>query len=129
MARSNSTLSGCFEPRFASGLLTFLLVQPMLRKRTRLKRSNAEKRRTMQEPREICSPALVLPDIRLAATALDWLPSAKFEHFLSDRRYQTRHCPQPGLLPQPGPHPQPYRVLPRHLLRFENSLVGLPATQ
>src|SRR4029077_19334666 len=28
MARSNRTLSGCFEPTFASGLLTFLLVQP-----------------------------------------------------------------------------------------------------
>src|SRR5215468_1362381 len=30
MARSNSTLSGCLEPTLASGLLTFLLVQPML---------------------------------------------------------------------------------------------------
>ena len=27
MARSNRTLSGCLEPTFASGLLTFLLVQ------------------------------------------------------------------------------------------------------
>src|SRR5712691_12820140 len=25
--RSNSTLSGCFDPKFANGLLTFLLVQ------------------------------------------------------------------------------------------------------
>src|SRR5215468_4551865 len=30
MARSNRTLSGCLEPTFASGLLTFLLVQPTL---------------------------------------------------------------------------------------------------
>src|SRR6476619_3817712 len=30
MARSKRTLSGCLEPTLANGLLTFLLVQPML---------------------------------------------------------------------------------------------------
>src|SRR5205823_681847 len=31
IARSNKTLSGCLEPTFASGLVTFLFVQPTAR--------------------------------------------------------------------------------------------------
>src|ERR1700752_1628640 len=46
MARSNRTLSGCFEPTFARGLLTFLFVQAA-------QKSSAPRRITTEIRRDI----------------------------------------------------------------------------
>src|SRR4029077_15305803 len=85
MARSNRTLSGCLEPTFASGLLTFLLVQAAVRASSAPSRATHETRRRIETSGEIF--AGFDPDrqtkgvyrfrelVRLFARSLLWRPS------------------------------------------------------
>src|ERR1700730_1475684 len=108
MARSNRTLSGCFESTFAIGLLTFLFVHATV---------------TASTPKS--SITGIRRDIRILKTSARYLrlyktaaiPSAKllqlppstiFARYLLDRLYRTQRCPRPEFRRLPSPLPRLY---------------------
>src|ERR1700730_5620855 len=110
MARSNRTLSGCLDPTFDSGLLTFLLVQPTAnastpnRRMTGIRRDIEDLGKTVvslqsstRKPKDLptTEDRRLTTDFRLSAV---WPPpqsSTFLAHLPLDRLYRRRRCLPP----------------------------------
>src|ERR1039457_634357 len=134
IARSNSTLSGCFDPTFASGFTDFLLVHATVS-------TSSNARSTTIEFRRIEDLKVPSPQRRLLAIG-SWLLRAKSAfltpvansrsvplpatpaHSPWHRPCRTPHSPPPESPPRRAPHPPPCPCPHRHLLRCG---IGIPA--
>src|SRR5258706_7884065 len=145
MARSNSTLSGCFDPTLASGLTDFLLVQATViaskipstgisdlrPDKCDIKTSKSLFEMLVQNVYVGQPPSAVRRSKRgffLSAAApkpsaspLPKPPSAAPPHSSLDPHYRTRRCPPPKFPRPRAPHRPRRRVPPRRLLRCGRS--------
>src|ERR1700730_12355421 len=145
MARSNKTLSGCFDPTLASGLTDFLFVQATVIASKIPSTGISDLRhdrydiKTSKSLFENVQNAYVGQPLSTVRRAKRWLflsaaadrpstsplpkpPSAVPPHSSLDRRYRTRRCPPPEFPRPPAPHRLSCRAPPRHLLRCGRSV-------
>src|ERR1700686_3402477 len=139
MALSNRTLSGCFDPTFASGFTDFLLVQPMVITSSNPNPAINEFRRDIRPRSEsseidyVGTATLRCPAERSSARRcrrqnaipsalpLRWPPSTTPAHSVLDRHSRTQRCPPPEFLRPPVPHRKPCPAPPRHPLRCDSA--------
>src|SRR5437660_9632298 len=134
MARSNSTLSGCFDPTFASGLTDFLLVHATVKVSSSPRSTKLEFRRIYRTPQinsggtdAFIRPAGQSPALLSSTPAANLrsapLPAAP-RHSPSPRPCRTPHFQPPESPPRRAPPPPPSPSPRRHLLRCDT---GVPA--
>src|SRR5208337_75312 len=125
MARSNSTLSGCFDPTLASGFTDFLLVHATVNTSSNARSTKIEFRR-IKNLCNLTSDLLTSAIPTLSANSRCVLLPAAPEHSSWHRPCRIPHCPPPespprrGLLPPPCPCPH------RHLLRCGMRILAPP---
>src|SRR5208282_5634369 len=127
MARSNSTLSGCFDPTLASGFTDFLLVHATVSASSNASRTKLEFRRI----KNLCTnfwpltSAILTPAANSRSAPLREAPA----HSLSHRPCQTPHSPPPRSPPRRAQPPPPCPFQRRHLLRCGTGIHALPESR
>src|ERR1039457_2277147 len=141
MARSNSSLSGCFDPTLASGFTDFLLVHATVKASSNARSTTIEFRliedlKTFSPRRHrdtdlflifllVSVPPCWIQPRPAANSRSEPLPAAP-RHSPSHRPCQTPRCLPPESPPRRAPPPPPCPSQPRHLLRCGTGIRALP---
>src|SRR5664279_4211298 len=118
MARSNSTLSGCFELTLAIGFWTFLLLHPKVSSIAAIETAMMTRRNILNTSGKYCVHA------GMTRRATGWPPGpplAAPPPYAPDRRGQRRDFRQRKFLLRRGPMVQSLPGLCRHRFRCGNS--------